>query len=302
MLISLNMDFFKIVFPVSGVETFLFLPILFSLVLSFFTSMGGVTGAVLILPFQVSVLGFTSASVSSTNLLYNIIGAPGGIIKYIRDGRMLWPLAWVISAGTLPGVFIGYYFRVKFLPNPTDFKLFAGIVILLLGLKLIQSTIKKKKGNEPVKHGKIKVLSFNLNNIKYDVMGNTESVSTLSVFFISLVVGIIGGTYGIGGGAIIAPICTAFFNLSIYAIAGPAIFGTFVTSIFGVLFYSLIPIAGKTAGPDWLLGFMFGIGGFLGMYLGAKCQTFFPEKIIKGILSFIFLFIASNYICQYITI
>ena len=44
-------------FPVSGVETNPAVPFLVALVVSFFTSMGGVSGAFLLLPFQVSVLG-----------------------------------------------------------------------------------------------------------------------------------------------------------------------------------------------------------------------------------------------------
>ncbi|MGB8993396.1 MAG: hypothetical protein WCD80_15175 [Desulfobaccales bacterium] len=43
------------VFPVSGVEV----NPLISLVISTFTSMGGVSGALLLLPFQVSILNFT---------------------------------------------------------------------------------------------------------------------------------------------------------------------------------------------------------------------------------------------------
>ena len=60
-------------FPVSGVEVALWVPPLVALVVSAFTSMGGVSGAFLLLPFQVSVLGFASPAVSSTNLVYNIV-------------------------------------------------------------------------------------------------------------------------------------------------------------------------------------------------------------------------------------
>ncbi len=54
------MDFLYMFFPVSGVKTHLFIPPLVALVVSFFTSMGGVSGAFLLLPFQMSVLNFTS--------------------------------------------------------------------------------------------------------------------------------------------------------------------------------------------------------------------------------------------------
>ncbi len=32
---------------------------------------------------------------------------------------MAWPLTWVVIAGTLPGVFIGYYLRVASAPGRT---------------------------------------------------------------------------------------------------------------------------------------------------------------------------------------
>lgn len=48
------------VFPVSGVEVNPLMPPLISLVISTFTSLGGVSGAFLLPPFQVSILHFTN--------------------------------------------------------------------------------------------------------------------------------------------------------------------------------------------------------------------------------------------------
>ena len=83
------------------------------------TSLGGISGAFLILPFQVSVLGFTGPAVTPTNHLYNIVATPAGILRFVREGRMLWPLAAVIVAGTVPGVIIGSLVRIYLLPDPT---------------------------------------------------------------------------------------------------------------------------------------------------------------------------------------
>ena len=73
-------------------------------------AMGGVSGAFLLLPFQMSVLGFTSPAVSSTNFVYNTVAVPSGVYRYFKEGRMAWPLTWVEIVGTLPGVFIGVFF------------------------------------------------------------------------------------------------------------------------------------------------------------------------------------------------
>ena len=130
------MDFLRVIFPVSGVETYIFIPPLVAFIISFFTSMAGVSGAFFILPFQMSVFGFTTPSVSSTNFLYNVVGIPGGVYRYIRETRMSWPLTWVIVSGTLPGVLTGYYLRVSYLPDPKSFKFFVGIVLLYIGVSL----------------------------------------------------------------------------------------------------------------------------------------------------------------------
>ena len=41
---------------------------------------------------------------------------------------------------------------------------------------------------------------------------------------------------------------------------------------------------------------MFGIGGALGMYAGARIQRFVPAKIIKAILTVCVMLIAAKYI------
>lgn len=65
-----------------------------------------------------------------------------------------------------------------------------------------------------------------------------------------------------------------------------AFFISFFTSMAGVIFYSTIPLhQGNTAPPDWFLDILFGLGGTLGIYCGAKWQRYLPERGIKSILA-----------------
>ena len=114
---------------------------------------------------------------------------------------------------------------------------------------------------------------------------------------LSFIVGIVGGVYGNGGGAIIAPFFVSFFGLPVYTVAGAALMGTFITSVAGVAFYQAIAPFYPTmiVAPDWLLGFLFGIGGMAGMYLGARCQKHVPARYIKWMLSALIVFLALKY-------
>jgi uncharacterized membrane protein YfcA len=324
------MDMFSVFFPVSGVTTSIFSPPLVAFLVSVVCSLGGLSGAFILLPFQMSVLGFTSPAVSATNFVYNIVATPSGAYRYFKEGRMAWPLAWVIITGILPGIFIGYYVRILYLPNPRIFKLFVGVVLLSIGVWLVyqitgRSQAFKSMQREPDdrfakqatldndrKHARIgsgsglpskavvKTIMFSLKTVEYEFWGERFRFSVPAMFLLALVVGMIGGAYGIGGGVIIAPFCVTVFRLPIYTVAGPALLSTFFTSIVGVFFYSVLPAAGGVStSPDWPLGFLFGIGGFAGMYIGAPLQKYISQNLIKLMLGIIIIFLAVIYIAQY---
>lgn len=311
------------VFQTAGIEVQPWIPPLVAFVISFFTSMGGVSGAFLLLPFQMSFLGYTAPSVSATNQLFNIVAIPSGVYRYWREGRMVWPLAWIVVAGTLPGVLLGAVVRVKYLPDPQQFKVFAAAVLLYIGVRMIRDLLGKRSGGtskvesekrfqetvrrqragqdagqtDRTRQSTTKFTHFNLRRFGYTFYDEQFDVSTWGIFSLSLIVGVVGGIYGIGGGAIIAPFFVTFFHLPVYTVAGAALMGTFVTSIAGVVFYQAIAPFYPTLSiaPDWLLGILFGLGGMAGMYLGARCQKHVPAKAIKWMLAGIIVFTALKY-------
>lgn len=295
-------------FPVSGIEVNPLVPFGVAFVVSFFTSMGGVSGAFLLLPFQMSVLGYTSPSVSGTNQVFNIVAIPSGVYRYIREGRMLWPLTWAVIIGTLPGVIIGAWVRITYLPDPKNFKFFAGLVLFYIGFRLFLDVIrnkapKNKKNNQNTSNQhSVQLLNANLRQVSFEYDGETHTFSPFSVYAICLFVGIVGGIYGIGGGAIVAPFFVAIIGLPVYAVAGAALMGTFITSIVGVVAYQLFSVVYTNAvvAPDWILGALFGLGGIFGMYLGARTQKYVPARIIKGILCACVLFVSCRYIIGFL--
>ncbi|MDP1653182.1 MAG: sulfite exporter TauE/SafE family protein [Rhodocyclaceae bacterium] len=268
-------------FEVAGISTPLWLPPLSGFVLAFFCSMVGISGAFLLLPFQMSVLGYVSPSVSATNLVFNLVAIPSGVWRYAHEGRMDWPLARLIALGTLPGLLAGWWLRLHWLADPRSFKLFVGLVLGWLALRLFQEL---RSGRRAPAIDKTEAKAF----------------PARAIFLMSLGIGVIGGAYGIGGGSLMAPVLVAVFGLSVHAVAGAALFGTFVTSVVGVLLYQFLPApAGMTTQPDWPLGILFGLGGAAGMYLGARAQKHVPQRALKIGLALVLTGLAAGYVIQY---
>ena len=314
-------------FPIAEIQIAPWIPFAAGFLVAFLCSMGGVSGANLLLPFQVSVLGFTSPAVSATNHLFNIVAIPSGVYRYIKEGRMVWPLTWVVIAGTVPGVFIGVFGRIRYLPDPAHFRVFAGAVLLYIGFVMARSLIKgpppgtdknssEKRFQELVRNFKkqdaatreplprIQLNHFGLKTIDYTFYGENISAPTMGIFALSAIVGVIGGIYGIGGGAIIAPFFVAVFHLPVYTIAGACLMGTLITSIVAVLFYQfLAPFYPEMAvAPDYMLGLLMGIGGMIGMYAGARAQKFVPANLIKWVLAFLLVFTGGRYVLSLLEI
>ena len=139
---------------------------------------------------------------------------------------------------------------------------------------------------------------FSLKSLSYSFAGQEYQADTPSVMLLSLLVGLAGGIYGIGGGAIIAPFLVTFYGLPVYTVAGAALTGTMITSLAGVGFFRLLAFfMPETAiAPDWQLGLLFGLGGFAGMYCGARLQRFVPSRFIKSILAACILFTCTHYL------
>lgn len=144
----------------------------------------GISGAVLLLPFQVSVLGTPSPAVTPTNLLYNVIATPAALYRYRRQHQPAGRLGVLLTAGTLPGVIAGSVIRVVLLPGPRIFALVVAAVMLPLGAWLAAT--------RPGRHG--------------DAPRPARQIPAPALIILAGAVGCVGGIYGIGGGSILTPV------------------------------------------------------------------------------------------------
>ena len=187
----------------------------------------GVSGAVLLLPFQVSVLGTPSPAVTPINLLYNVVAAPGALYRYWRQGQTGERLALVLIAGTVPGVIAGSVIRVELLPGPRVFDLVVGAVLLPLGLWL--ALTRAARPDMPARRARV--------------------IPVPVLIVLAAAVGCVGGIYGIGGGSILAPILIGTGRPP-SQVAPAALASTFVTSVAGVVTFTILS---STSTAPWPL-------------------------------------------------
>ncbi len=246
-------------------------------VIATITSPVGVSGAVFLLPVQLSVFGVPNPQVTPTNLLYNVLSGPGALLRYARQGQLRGSLARNLVLGSAPGVIIGAVLRVYVADDPSVFKLVAAAVLLPTGLLILLST--RRTGARLVR----------------------ASLRPRTIGLAAFVIGIVGGIYGIGGGSILGPILVGS-GMAVSAVAPAALASTFVTSIIGVATFAVLQMnTSGSVSPDWTLGVACGLGGLCGGYLGASLQPRLPEELLRTLLGFLAIGLAVLYAVEVAT-
>jgi len=248
------------------------------LLISTITSPVGVSGAVFLLPVQLSILHVPSPAVTPTNLLFNVVAGPGALLRYRASGALAGPLTRLLLTGTLPGVILGAITRVLVVPGPDVFRLIVAAVLLPLGLWLCARALR------PASAAKTR-----------------PALSDREVIALGVTAGTIGGIYGIGGGSLLGPIL-AGRGIPLAQVAPAALASTFVTSLAGAATYLIL--AAATTGdiaPHWTLGLLCGLGGLIGGYLGAHLQPRLPERGLRFLLGALASGLAVLYITDAVT-
>jgi uncharacterized membrane protein YfcA len=238
-------------------------------VLATVTTPVGVSGAVFLLPVQLSVLHVPNPQVTPTNLLYNVVSGPAGVVRYLRSGRLDRALASRIVSGSVPGVVVGAVIRVYVAADPDVFRLLAAVVLVPVGVFVLRPPT-------PV----------------------ARDISPATIRGLAFGVGTVGGVYGVGGGSLIAPILVGC-GLAVATVAPAALLSTWLTSLVGVATYAVLALdAPGSIAPDWSLGVCAGVGGLAGGWLGASLQPRVPERALRTLLGVLALALAGLYVVQ----
>src|SRR6185312_2504782 len=150
-----------------------------------------------------------------TNLLYNVVAIPGALWRFRRARPLGDRLTRVLVVTSLPGMVIGAVLRAEVVSGTDVFYLVIAAVLTPLGAWLALAAPAEEK--------------------------RQETAPLLWVWVLALLVGIVGGIYGIGGGAILAPILIGL-GFTVAEVAPATLTATFATSIAGVATFGLLSL------------------------------------------------------------
>ncbi|MFE9245987.1 sulfite exporter TauE/SafE family protein [Nocardiopsis sp. NPDC006938] len=226
----------------------------------------GVSGAVLLLPVQIGVLGLHGPAVSATNLLYNVVSTPFGLGRLARSahGAGIGPL--VAAGAAVPCAVAGAAVRVTWLADPALFRGLLAVLMLGMGARLLVTRARPRPGTGSPGH---------------------RHGGGLPLAAAAGTCALLGAAVGIGGGSLLAPLLIVAGGWAASRAAVAGLTTTLVTSVVGLCAYAVfdrIGFGAAPAAPDWGVGVAMGAGGALGALVGAALGRRLGERRLRLLL------------------
>ena len=231
-----------------------------SFIASFFLAMGGIGGAIILIPLMIS-LGIPINTARPVGLFYNIVGMTGATVSNIKNKRLDVRTGIPIIISSFLFAVVGAWMS-KFIPEKIililfiTFLLFSGFMFLF----------HKKKQDESYR----------------------DDVPYVSLSLIGAFAGLLSGILGIGGGGIISPLLLMLgFNPKKIAVI--TAFVVPFSSLSGFLTYWAM------GHVEWRILIIVSIAGYIGASLGtAFMQNRLEPQTVKKILAGILLIMAGK--------
>lgn len=257
---------------------------------------GGATGLVS-LPYNMSVLGFTTIHVSPTVQLETFINPFGALLGFRRSGQLNRDFALPLCLGAVVGAIAGPFIRVYWLPDPVPFKGAVGVALIFVAFQMLYRVFARRGAtagplgagaagtgrSEPMR---IRTMQAGWSRLEIGYGEETCRMSVPGLVLVGAGVGVVGTTLGVGGGFLLVPILAEFYRLPMRVIVAASIPFVTVLSAVGLLSFNVsIPlISGRYVPTEWAWGFFTGGAAILGSWLATHSQRHIPERFLRSVL------------------
>lgn len=209
----------------------------------------GIGGGFILVPVFLLGLHYSPQHAVGTSLAVVFFNAISGTIAYIQQKRIYYDAAIRFSLATLPGAIIGSYLAHYF--TNRNFYISFGILLMVIALLLYSRSAKAK--SELVNNQEI--LSYN----------RPLGIS------LSMLVGFLSSTFGIGGGIIHVPAMIVLLGFPTHTATATSHFVLVVSSLVGTITHYLL--GNILLAPALIIGSGAVLGAQFGAYLSTKTKS-----------------------------
>jgi|SRR5690625_136206 len=266
-----------------GISLIFIICLTIGLITAFAGSLLGLGGGVILIPtllflhqYSASFAWATPQTIVSISLIVMIFTALSSTISYAKKNRVDFRTGILFLLGSIPGGILGSWLN-QFV-DVDRFSLYFGILIIFLSMLMF---IKR----EPVEH---QVTPQNARGLRTFVVNGETYYYTVSVWlssFISLIVGMLSGMFGIGGGAMFVPTMILLFRIPPHIATATSMFLILITSLISSVTHIIL------GHMTWTYVLFFIPGAWVGGIIGAKVNQLLKSRILEWLLRFVLIVI-----------
>jgi uncharacterized membrane protein YfcA len=256
---------------------------------------GGATGLVS-LPYDMSVLRFTTMSVSATVQLETFLNPFGALLGFRRSGQWNLDFALPLCAGAAGGALLGPVIRTRWLHDPVPFKAAVGVALIFVSVQMLARVFTARAAPAAARNSgdatardnpmTITTLARGWRWLEIGYGEERRRMSVPSLVALGALVGVVGTTLGVGGGFLLVPILAEVYRLPMRVIVAASIPFVIVLSAVGLFSFNVtVPLlTGVHVSTEWAWGFFTGGAALLGAWCATHSQRHIPEGFLRSVL------------------
>jgi len=240
--------------------------LLCGLLFGIISTVAGIGGGVMYVPFMSLFLMLTMISAVDTSSFIILISSAAAFLTYWKDGRTDLKSSVIFGCFSILGSFIcTILFDVIFTIDSTVLKWIFAVVLLFTSIIMIK---KARKSRLASKNSIEEPVEFSLKEHDY----KAHLKKGIPLFILA---GFLAKLIGIGGGVINTPSLNIVLEYPIHNATAISSSIIFFTAIYNTIVNTV------TGQIDFIIGILIGIGAILGSIVGAKISNKIPKVALQ---------------------
>ena len=232
----------------------------------FLSGLFGVGGGILIVPGLVLAAGMAQRLAHGTSLAAVLPISIAGLVSYVTEDKVDWPVGLLLAAGAVAGAIIGTHL-LKRIPHRALALTFV-VILVVTAIRLLVDT-SEATGRGP--------LSF---------------VGAIVLVLVGVATGVLAGLLGVGGGIILVPAMVVGFGLPAAIAKGTSLAVIVPTAIMGTIRNR------KNRNADLRAAAIVGLSGVLFSFLAGKISIGMSERLSNSLFAALLIVVGIRMLFQ----